>query len=178
MHERTADLDGLFLVTDELERSFEERLADFSRLAFRIAYSVLRQRQDAEDVAQEALVRAHRRLPTLRDPSRFRAWIVRMTWRLALDRRRGDQRRRQRELVHTELASMKGEPGPTGREATLLAAIDALPEKLRLVIVLASLEGHDIDEVAGLLGVPSGTVKSRLFTARKRLKALLEEAPR
>jgi RNA polymerase sigma-70 factor (ECF subfamily) len=175
MHERTADLDGLVLVTDELERAFEEQLGEYSRLAFRVAYSVVRQRQDAEDVAQDALVRAHQRLATLRNPARVRAWIVRMTWRLALDRRRGETRRRHRELVHTQLTASHHESGSGEREAALMAAIDALPEKLRLVIVLNSLEGRDVDQVAALLGVPPGTVKSRLFTARQRLRRLLEE---
>ena len=57
--------------------------------------------------------------------------------------------------------------------AALWTAIDALPEKLRVVIVLASIEGHDVREVAALLRVPEGTVKSRLFLARQRLKEAL-----
>ena len=59
------------------------------------------------------------------------------------------------------------------RAEQLWHAIDALPEKLRLVIVLAGIEGHDIREVAALLAVPDGTVKSRLFLARKQLKERL-----
>ena len=58
--------------------------------------------------------------------------------------------------------------------AELWRAIDALPEKLRLVIVLANMEGHDVKEVAALLGLPQGTVKSRLFSARQRLKEQLQ----
>jgi RNA polymerase sigma-70 factor (ECF subfamily) len=173
MHERAADIGDLFAVTTGSEQEVEKRLLESSRLAFRVAYSVLRQRQDAEDVAQDVLVRAHRRFATLRDPTRYRAWIVRMTWRLAMDHRRGDARRRQRELVHTQLAPTE-DSQLAGRDRALWAAIDALPERLRLVIVLASVEGHDVDEVARLVGAPPGTVKSRLFTARKRLKELLE----
>ena len=59
------------------------------------------------------------------------------------------------------------------RAEHLWQAIDSLPEKLRLVIVLAGIEGHDIREVAALLEVPDGTVKSRLFLARKQLKERL-----
>lgn len=84
----------------ELEREFEARLVESSTLAFRIAYGVLRHRQDAEDVAQEALARAHRRFRQLRDRERFRAWLVRLTWRMAIDRRRSDQRRLAREITH------------------------------------------------------------------------------
>ena len=77
--------------------AFGERLRESSSLAFRVAYGVLRHREDAEDVAQEAFVRAHRSLAQLRDRERFRAWLVRMTWRLAIDRLRTDRRRAVRE---------------------------------------------------------------------------------
>src|SRR4029077_2421516 len=89
------------LVTAEnvLEREFGERLRESSSLAFRVAYGVLRHREDAEDVAQEAFVRAHRSIAQLRDRARFRAWLVRMTWRLAIDRRRTDKRRAIREMT-------------------------------------------------------------------------------
>ena len=60
------------------------------------------------------------------------------------------------------------------RAAQLWQAIDGLPEKLRLVTVLAGIEGHDLKEVGLLLGLPEGTVKSRLFLARQRLKERLE----
>ena len=60
------------------------------------------------------------------------------------------------------------------RAARLWNAIDALPDKLRVVIVLANIEEHDVADVARLLDVPEGTVKSRLFLARQRLKELLQ----
>jgi RNA polymerase sigma-70 factor (ECF subfamily) len=60
------------------------------------------------------------------------------------------------------------------RAAHLWAAIDSLPEKLRIVIILAGIEGHDTSKVARLLDVPQGTVKSRLFLARRRLKERLQ----
>src|ERR1051326_5809256 len=87
----------LVSAAEDLEREFEARLADSSTLAFRVAYGVLRHRQDAEDVAQEAFVKAYRSFRELRDRDRFRAWLVRMTWRLAIDRQRNDRRRLARE---------------------------------------------------------------------------------
>ena len=80
-----------------LEREFEERVADSSTLAFRVALGVLRHREDAEDVAQDAFLRAHRAFGSLRDRDRFRAWLVRTAFRLALDRLRGEKRRVRRE---------------------------------------------------------------------------------
>jgi DNA-directed RNA polymerase specialized sigma24 family protein len=79
--------------TDTLiEREFNERLAECSALAFRVALGVLRNRADAEDVAQEAFLRAYRNFSSLRERSRFRA-CVRITWRLAIDRWRSARRR-------------------------------------------------------------------------------------
>ena len=168
---------GLVAVKDDaLEREFEARLVESSTLAFRVAYGVLRHRQDAEDVAQEAFVKAYRSFSELRDRERFRAWLVRMTWRLAIDRQRGDRRRLARETVTLDVASADTSDELIAREraAHLWTAIDSLPEKLRIVIVLAGIEGHDTTEVARLLDVPQGTVKSRLFLARQRLKEQLQ----
>ena len=177
MHDTVGRLSENLLITDEaLEREFEARLVESLTLAFRVAYSVLRQRQDAEDVAQEAFARAHGQFRRLRDRTHFRAWLVRITWRLALDRRRGDRRRAARELAAvppTEVASAEDAVLAGERASRLWQAIDALPEKLRVVIVLAAIQGHGISEVAELLGVSAGTVKSRLFTARERLKERL-----
>jgi RNA polymerase sigma-70 factor (ECF subfamily) len=161
-----------------LEREFEARVADSTTLAFRVALGVLRHREDAEDVAQEAFLRAHRSFASLRDRERFRAWLVRVAFRLALDRRRSALRRQR----HEERAGLEG-TGPGGSVEEEMArsevrekvgeAVDALPEKLRIVTVLAAIEGHEVREVARLLELPEGTVKSRLHLARKALAGSL-----
>jgi RNA polymerase sigma-70 factor (ECF subfamily) len=175
MHEVAERLAGPLVRAGDDEavaREFEARLADSSALAFRVAYSVLRQKQDAEDVAQEAFLRAHRSFAQLRDRDAFRSWLVRMTFRLAIDRRRSDQRRSIREVAAFQVE------GPARPDAVVLdnerttrlwAAIDALPEKLRVVTVLAAIDGLGIREVAAVVRAPEGTVKSRLFDARKLL---------
>lgn len=163
---------GSRAAVDDVEREFERLLADASTLAFRIAYAVLRQREDAEDVAQEALARAYQRLASLRDPARLRAWLVRICWRLALDHRRSVKRRERREQAAVDPpapASAEDLAAQSQFRTRLFAAIDALPEKQRIVIVLAGIEGYDVREVAALLGLPEGTVKSRLHFARRRL---------
>jgi RNA polymerase sigma-70 factor (ECF subfamily) len=154
---------------------FEERLAECGHLAYRVARGVLRNTPDAEDVAQEALLRAFRQFERLRDRTRFRAWLVRISFRLALDRARSSKRREQRETLWAAPAS---QPAPANAEqlaasaefqAHLDAAVDALPDKLRLVLLLSAIEGHSTEEVAAMLSLPVGTVKSRLFLARKQL---------
>jgi RNA polymerase sigma-70 factor (ECF subfamily) len=178
VHEFADRLAGSVVNVDQqLEAEFEARLTESSTLAFRVAYGVLRHRQDAEDVAQEAFVKAYRSFRQLRDRDRFRAWLVRMTWRLALDRQRGDRRRALREVVQAGeplAASATDEVAARERASHLWAAIDALPDKLRVAVVLSNIEGHDIREVARLLNLPDGTVKSRLFLARQRLKEQLQ----
>jgi RNA polymerase sigma-70 factor, ECF subfamily len=173
MDELAAPLPAHLVTDDTLDREFEEHLAEASTLAFRVAYGVLRHREDAEDVAQEAAVRAFRRFASLRSRDRFRAWLVRIAWRLAIDRRKSERRRGVREL-------MASTDPPAHRNAEELAAqrqtadrvwqaLEDLPEKLRIVVVLAAIEGHGVRVVADLLGLPEGTVKSRLHEARRRL---------
>ena len=176
MHEAVPGYAGLVTGEDALEREFGQRLRESSSLAFRVAYGVLRHREDAEDVAQEAFVRAHRSIAQLRDRERFRSWLVRMTWRLAIDRIRSEKRRTARELTAIGDAHPSTEDVAIARERSrrLWDAIDELPDKLRMTIVLASIEGHDISEVARLLDIPEGTVKSRLFLARKQLAEKLQ----
>ncbi len=173
MHERAAQWAGLVSLDHELEREFEVRLTECSTLAFRVAFSVLRHREDAEDVAQEAFAKAYRSFRHLRNRDRFRAWLVRMTWRMALDRQRADRRRLRREdaVRPTDVVTPQTELDERGR--LLWQAIDTLSPKVRVVIVLAAIEGYDIKEVAAWLELPEGTVKSRLFLARQQLKEAL-----
>lgn len=160
-----------------LEREFEERLADCSTLAFRVALGVVRNHADADDVAQEAFVRAYHHFAELRDREHFKAWLIRTTWRLAIDRQRSAARRDRREQTAYELGTPGSMPGstkdqtPEAREfqRRLDGAVDALPEDLRRVLILAAIEGYDMRETAALVEIPEGTVRSRLYRARKIL---------
>ena len=161
-------------------REFEARLAECGPLAYRVARGILRNDADAEDVAQEALLRAYRRFDRLRDPLRFRGWLVRIVFRLALDRARSAKRRELREIEWAQPARRVTPPNAeelaasSEFQAHLDRALEALPEKLRLVLLLAAMEEHTLEEVAGMLGLPVGTVKSRLFVGRKKLAEKLQ----
>jgi RNA polymerase sigma-70 factor (ECF subfamily) len=159
----------------DARQEFEERLAECGPLAYRVARGVLRNTADAEDVAQEALLRAYRSFDRLRDRNRFRGWLVRIAFRTALDRLRSAKRREQRDTLWSQPAHL---PSPATAEdiavsnqfqGHLVRALEELPEKLRLALLLSAMEGHTIDEIASMLGVPIGTVKSRIFIARKKL---------
>jgi RNA polymerase sigma-70 factor (ECF subfamily) len=149
----------------------EGALEELCPIAFRVAYSVLRHREDAEDVAQEALVRAHDRFEGLRDRERLKPWLVRIAWRMAINRRRGDRRRERREQALEAPAPPSVEQTAVEHQVRehLHRELEALPESLRQVLVLAAIQGYQVREVARLLALPEGTVKSRLFEARKRL---------
>jgi RNA polymerase sigma-70 factor, ECF subfamily len=151
-------------------REWESVLAENAPLAFRVARGVLRNDADAEDVAQEAMLRAYRRFDGLRERARFRAWLVRISFRMALDRLRAIKRRQTREaqwVLENSRNAHRGDNAEFQRQFD--RAMDALPEKQRLVLFLAAMEGHTLEEVSLLLAVPIGTVKSRLFFARKTL---------
>jgi len=158
-----------------LRRDFEARLEECGPLAYRVAQSVLRNTADAEDVAQETLLRAYRKFDRLRDPARFRAWLVRIAFRLALDRLRARGRRETRETSWVYPERTQGPPtaedlaASTEFRARLERAMEELPERLRMVLLLAAMQGYTLEEVSALLGIPMGTVKSRLFFARKQL---------
>ena len=146
-----------------LAREFEARLQDCSRLAFRVAFAVLKQREDAEDTAQEAFLRAHGAFSSIRERDRFRAWLVRTTFRLALDRVRGQRRRARREDAvaldaEVEAASVEDEALRGELRARVADAVERLPAKLRLVMVLVAIEERDLAAVARLLELPEGTV--------------------
>ena len=159
----------------DTRREFEERLAECGPLAYRVARGVLRNTADAEDVAQEALLRAYRKFDRLRDRNRFRAWLVRISFRLALDRLRSGKRRELRDTLWSQperqppAATAEDLAASTEFQAHLESALAELPGKLRLVLLLAALEGHTIDKIAAMLGISAGTVKSRIFYARKQL---------
>ena len=179
MNELAGALTGNLLSVERDDvREFEARLADSGSLAVRVAYGIVRNRQDAEDVAQEAFARAYRRFSSLRDRERFRGWLVRMTWRLAIDFRRSQKRRQNREDAVMAITPQSGDMAQDAvereRSARLWQAIDQLPERLRAVIVMTSIEGNGVKDVANLLGVAEGTIKSRLFEARQKLREALQ----
>jgi RNA polymerase sigma-70 factor (ECF subfamily) len=156
-------------------RELEHLLRDNATLAYRVAFGVLRNAAEAEDVAQETLFRACRKFDKLRDAKAFRGWLVRMTFRLALDRIRSARRREERETrwalpeLRPPVQTVEEIAVSQEFEARLGRALNELPDRLRMVVLLAGMEGHSLEEVAEMVGVPVGTVKSRLFTARKRL---------
>lgn len=154
-------------------RAFEARVEELRPRAHRIALAVLRDPGEAEDVVQEAFLRAYRRRSDLRDVERFDAWLGRIVYHLALNRWRQRSRRQRREATWAtpRAVDTDGERIATQRvlAGELLDAVDRLPEKLRVALRLAAVEGLDSVAIGELLDVPPATVRSRIHLARKKL---------
>ena len=153
---------------------FERRLRESQRVVYQVAYSVLGNAADAEDVAQEVFLRAYRRLSSLREPEKFCAWVARMSWRMALNRQRASARARRRDTAWLESSaappsSVESVAAEREFRTRLRTEIYRLPEKLRAVLLLSAVESLDSRSVAALLEIPEGTVRSRLHLARKHL---------
>lgn len=127
----------------------------------------------AEDVVQEVFLRVHRQLRTLRDPARFVPWLLAIARNASYDAGRA-RRRRPLELVGDgEIPTMAQSPDPH-LAFEVHDALRRLDPDLHEAIVLVCLAGFSYDEAAEVIGTPAGTVKSRVFRARKRLMVLLD----
>lgn len=152
------------------DADFPALVAASQRRVFQIAYGVLGDAGEAEEIAQEAFLQAYRRLASLRDPAKFRAWVGRIALRLALNRRRARGRQLVRDTAWQAVRPAVVEPG-TDRLwlERVRAEIERLPEKLRAVLLLSAVEDMEAAEVAAVLEIPVGTVRSRLHRARRLL---------
>lgn len=150
---------------------------------FRVARAVLRDDGEAEDVVQETYVRAFTRLAEFRGEAAFSTWLIRIALNEALGRKRRRKPTVEPEAIDETVVLFPGVSSAEApdhaagrRELRLLLehAIDALPESFRVVFILREIEGLDIEETAGQLGIKPATVKTRLHRARRLIKAELE----
>ena len=165
--------------------AFEPLVERYRQRVWRLAYQILRDREEAWDCAQEAFVRAFHSLSSFRGQSAFYTWLFRITVNVATDRQRarGAQARAfgAERVPEEEWRRTTPDPGAGPDRAAVQSeqrerirqALDALPPKARAIIMLSDVEGLSYREIAEVLRCPIGTVMSRLHNARKRLKALL-----
>ena len=162
------------------ERAYEELVVRYSDLAFRTAYVATGSAADAEEAALDGFVKAHRALDRFREGEPFRPWLLRIVGNEARNRRRAAGRRAKIELTAAR-ADRAGDAAPSPeaavlaaeRRAELLAALDRLEPDARQVVACRSLLELDVAETAAALGLPEGTVKSRLSRALERLRAVM-----
>jgi RNA polymerase sigma-70 factor (ECF subfamily) len=154
----------------------------YERRVVALAWGLVGNRADAEDIAQDTFLRACRGLATFRGQSTFRSWL----FQIAINAARTFRRTRvaRHEDTTADGYDFDQSPAPGNLERAVIArdevrrALAALPEDLRQAVVLRDVEGLDYREIAVALAVPIGTVESRIFRGRARLRrALIEAVP-
>jgi RNA polymerase sigma-70 factor (ECF subfamily) len=160
----------------EIEAAREERFRDLverqSRFVFRVAYAVLRNTSDAEDVVQDTFLKLYRKgaWESIEDE---RAFLARAAWRVAVSR----MRRVRHAAPDEEMPSAEMSPEQAAIDADFNARlhrmVDALPEELQQPLALATVEEMTSREIAVVMGIAEGTVRTRLMRARELLKTKL-----
>lgn len=175
--------------------AFRTLVERYQGRAFRLAARVLRDEDRARDVVQEAFLKVYAGLRRFEGRSSFYTWLYRVTLNLCLDLRRRQQRGREVEWSDERMQGLRTDDGGgaawTGAadaeapdaqleraelRRLMADAIDALPEAARATLVLREVEGLSYAEIADALGIPKGTVMSRLHYARRRVQESLREA--
>lgn len=152
--------------------AFERLVRAMQGHVWRYAVHLLGDAALAEDVAQEVFLRVHRKLGTLRDPERFVPWLLAIARNAAFDAGRSRQRRPLELLGDREVPTFQPSPDPhLGFE--IHDALTQLDPASREALVLVCLVGFTYDEAAEVLEAPAGTVKSRVYRARKQLMVIL-----
>jgi RNA polymerase sigma-70 factor (ECF subfamily) len=165
------------------QEAFAILVTRHQRYVYNLAYRLLRDPQEAEDLAQEAFLRAWRGMDGFRGDSKFTTWLYRIVTNLCYNR----LPKLRRQLEETDAEGLEAYPSPSApdppalveaaeRRAFLHRQIASLPEKYRLVITLFYLQELSYEEIAGVLDLPLGTVKTHLFRARERLQRQIGQA--
>ena len=169
--------------------AFEELVNRYEKKIYRLGINITGNREDAEDVLQDAFLKAFEHLPDFREDSRFYTWITRIAVNEALMKLR--KRRSSRELPMEDSQDENGDvmvrefadwkPNPEQQfaqselEGILQGAVSSLPPGFRTVFYLRDVEGLSTEETAELLDLTPGAVKARLFRARLRLREELSK---
>jgi RNA polymerase sigma-70 factor, ECF subfamily len=184
------DLDLVRLAQAGDVEAFGELVERNRRAVFRAALAAVRSPAEADDVAQEAFVTAFRKLGSFRGESQFRTWLLSITWRKAIDRRKsmsrwlrsstsapldegGDEMFDPMERMASTDRSQEETLVDEELQRNVTRLIGTLPKKLRDALLLAGTGEHTYDQISGMLGVPLGTVKWRVSEARRVLKKKL-----
>jgi RNA polymerase sigma-70 factor (ECF subfamily) len=186
-----ADLELLKAVLNGDGTAYRGLVEKYQTRVYAMVYGMVRNREDARDLTQDAFVKAYRNLDSFRLESSFYTWLYRIAMNLAIDFVRKRRRRESGgfdEGIATRdgdggIAEVHHEDGPSRQLerkqlfSKIMDAMEQLPEDQRQVILLRELEGLQYKEIADVMGIPEGTVMSRLFYARKKLQKLLSGDP-
>ena len=155
--------------------AFDQLVPAYRRRVFGLAYSILRERTAAEDLAQEVFVKLWQALPRYDGRAKLSTWVYAITRNAAVSALRSRRRSvsMSEEGVLAEVEAIAAAPGAEPGDAGLRRQVDALPEKQRQAVTLYYLDERPVDEVAEMMGMPVNTVKTHLHRARASLAATL-----
>ena len=142
---------------------FAARIVEMQGTLYRVTCAILHEHADREDAVQSAIEKAWRKRAMLRDNSRLKPWVV----RILVNECYALLRRQKRE---TPVESLPDSPAPETADPDLYRFFTELPDTLRLTMVLHYVEGYEVKEIAHMLRLPVGTVKTRLMRGREKLK--------
>lgn len=145
---------------------FVNEIRNHAEMMYRVAFSILRNNDECGDALQEATLKAWEKRETLRVQTFFKTWITRI-----LINECHNIRRKRRRIISLEEVQEQSTPPP---DPSLAMALQALPEKLRLPLVLCYSEGMNEAEIAGVLNLPNSTVRGRIYRAKRQLRKELE----
>jgi RNA polymerase sigma-70 factor (ECF subfamily) len=169
------DDDLIALVLSGRGEAFGTLVERYERAVYHLAYRTVREVEEAKDACQEAWMKAYRALASFRPGAKFATWIFTICYRVCCDRLAKRKRFTGEEPPDVADPGAGPENAFVASEdaARLRAAIAALPEKYRAVITLFHIQGKQYEEIAAVLGLPLGTVKTHLFRAKDLLRAAL-----
>ena len=151
-------------------KRFEELVMSCTDTLYRVSMSMLRNEQDAQDAAHEAILSAYINRDRLRDERFFATWLT----RILINECKKQLRQRKHSVdIGDDLPDIAARGNPY-LNVEIGDAIDSLPEKIRLTVILYYVEDYSVKEIKDILRIPEGTVKSRLNTGRKLLKERLK----
>ena len=155
--------------------AFDQLVPAYRRRVFGLAYSILRERTAAEDLAQEVFVKLWKALPRYDGRAKLSTWVYAITRNAAVSALRSSRRSvsMSDEGVLAEVEAIAAAPGAEPGDAGLRRQVEALPEKQRQAVTLYYLDERPVDEVAEMMGIPVNTVKTHLHRARASLAAAL-----
>jgi RNA polymerase sigma-70 factor, ECF subfamily len=163
---------------DGRDATFARIVQEHARFLYRVAHSVLRHAEDAEDAVQDALLKLYRG-EGWREMREERAFLARVVWRAALDRRERRLVGFENDGAEMRLPDLRPTPehaaADSDERALLRELIDELPVELRETLLLSAIEELSSREVGEVMGIPEGTVRTRLMRARNELRAGFEE---
>lgn len=155
------------------EEAFSTLVKNYTSFVYRTAYGVVRNQTDAEDVAQDSFVKAHQALRRLRDERTFPSWLATITVRTAIDYVSRRERTQTITLDPERHATEQDVHSASDARLDVHQALDRLNPEQRTILVLREIQGFDYEELAQILDIPLGTVRSRLHHARAQLRLLL-----